>query len=90
MTIWFAAHWITVLECSGAVLGIAGALLNARRDRRGFLAWIFANSALMVCDLNAGLYWQAALMFCYTILCFYGIWRWGKTSLPAMAEEAAP
>lgn len=89
MTAWFAAHWIAVLEFSGAVLGITVALLNARHDRRGFLAWIFANSALMICDLNAGLYWQAALMFCYTVLCFYGFWRWRKIPVPALAGEPA-
>lgn len=88
--VWVAAHWITVLEFIGALLGITGAFLNARRDHRGFIAWMFANSALMVCDLYAGLYWQAALMFCYTALCFYGLWQWKKVSVPAMAEESAP
>lgn len=90
MAAWFAAHWITILEFSGALLGITGAFLNARRDHRGFIAWMFANSALMVCDLNAGLYWQAALMFCYTVLCFYGLWRWRKAPVSVVAEESAP
>lgn len=90
MAAWFAAHWITVLEFFGAFLGITGAFFNARRDSRGFIAWMFANTALMVCDLHAGLYWQAALMFSYTFLCFYGLWQWRKASVTPMAEEPTP
>lgn len=90
MVAWFMANWITVLEFIGAFLGVIGAFLNARRDRRGFIAWIFANSALIVCDLRVGLYWQAMLMFSYTFLCFYGLWQWKKAPVPALAEEPVP
>ncbi len=63
-----------ILTC----LSIIGVVLNVRKDRRGFIFWIIANSGWMVIDFVYELYAQAFLFLVYLILALWGWVSWKK------------
>lgn len=68
----------SLLSWSLVALSIAGTVLNARKDTRGFYLWGAANVGWIAVDLKAGLYPQAALFGIYLGLCVYGLYKWRK------------
>jgi hypothetical protein len=57
-----------------SALALFGAYLNARKDRRCFIVWLFTNGWWIGYDLWIGAEAQAALFTAYFGLSFYG-WR---------------
>ena len=62
-------------------LCIAGAILNIRKKRSGFLLWAGCNLGWVIVNINVGLVSQAALFSVYTVLSLYGFIAWRKEVL---------
>ncbi len=62
-------------------LSIAGAVLNIRRERSGFLLWAGCNLIWMFLDLQAGMASQGVLFGVYAALALWGFARWGRDPL---------
>ena len=58
------------------VLSIAGAILVAKKDHRGFYLWLISNPLWIIFDLIYKHYGQAFLFVVYTIITCYGIYEW--------------
>ncbi|MDO8684845.1 MAG: nicotinamide mononucleotide transporter [Armatimonadota bacterium] len=63
-----------------AVVSLIGVVLNVRKDRRGFICWIFTNVAWCAYDFSIGAYAQSVLFAVYAVLAVYGLKAWKKTS----------
>ena len=61
-----------------AAISLIGVVLNIRKDRRGFICWIFSNGAWSAVDYYHGLYAQSALFAVYFLLAVWGLIEWGK------------
>ena len=57
-------------------VALAGTLLNARQDRRGFLLWMVSNTGLCIWNFTTGDFAQMTLFLCYLILAVYGFFSW--------------
>lgn len=58
------------------VTGIAGQVLVAHRNLKGFYWWLVCNGAALIVSIVNHLYGMAALYVFYSIMCFYSIWKW--------------
>jgi len=75
---------VSLLGPVALILSIVGAILNARKKIIGFYIWTLSN--VFWISLNVHLYFQGnsevisqIIMFViYTILNFYGIYKWKK------------
>lgn len=56
--------------------GVAGQLLVAHRNFKGFYWWLACNVATLVVSVCNHLYGMAALSVFYSVMCFYSIWKW--------------
>lgn len=70
--IWGILSWIM----SG--IALAGTIINAERNRVGFLFWLVSNIYMSVRFLVIGEYAQSVLFFIYFILAIRGIMVWGN------------
>ena len=61
-----------------SILALTGTILNANRNKYGFILWLVTNMYWTVIDFKTGLYAQSALFFAYTILAIKGIITWSK------------
>ncbi len=61
-----------------SILALTGTVLNANRNKYGFILWLITNMYWTVIDFKTGLYAQSALFFAYTILAIKGIITWSK------------
>lgn len=61
-----------------SILALTGTILNANRNKYGFILWLITNMYWTVIDFKTGLYAQSALFFAYTILAVKGIITWSK------------
>ena len=61
-----------------SILALTGTILNANRNKYGFILWLITNMYWTVIDFKTGLYAQSALFFAYTILAIKGIITWSK------------
>lgn len=57
-------------------MALLGTLLNANRNKYGFVLWLVTNIYWAVADFHAGLYAQSALFLAYTLLAVKGIVKW--------------
>lgn len=57
-------------------LGLAGTVLNVRRDRRGFLFWVVSNAGLMAVNAGRGDWAQASMFGVYLLLAVWGWLSW--------------
>ena len=60
------------------VTGIAGQILVAHRNLKGFYWWLACNVAALIVSVWSHLYGMAALYVFYSFMCFYSIWKWQK------------
>jgi len=60
------------------VTGIAGQILVAHRNLKGFYWWLACNVAALTVSVWSHLYGMAALYVFYSFMCFYSIWKWQK------------
>ena len=61
-----------------SALALTGTVLNANRNKYGFILWFFTNLFWVIVDFGAGLYAQSALFFAYTLLAVKGMITWTK------------
>ena len=59
-----------------AVMSVAGAILNARKNRWGFVIWIIGNFGWIVVDIMCGLYEQIIVWVMLTGTSIYGFYVW--------------
>ena len=60
------------------VTGVAGQVLVAHRNLKGFYWWLACNIAALMVSVWSHLYGMAVLYVFYSIMCFYSIWKWQK------------
>jgi len=59
-------------------ISIIGAILNSKKDIRGFYFWIVANVAWVIIDFMKGIPAQSILFIIYTGITIFGIYQWKK------------
>lgn len=59
-------------------LALIGTILNANRNKNGFILWFFTNLFWVIVDFKNGLYAQSALFLAYTVLALKGFFTWIK------------
>ena len=67
-----------ILQAFILVTGIAGQLLVAHQNRKGFYWFIACNIGMIIVSLITELYRMAALYLFYIATCFYSIYKWKK------------
>lgn len=61
-----------------SVLALTGTILNANRNKCGFLLWFITNLFWVIVDFRSGLYAQSTLFLAYTLLAIKGWTTWSK------------
>lgn len=61
-----------------AAMSVAGAILNIRRNRLGFILWSITNASWTIYDFAIGAYAQSALFAVYFGLAIWGICAWKR------------
>ena len=59
-------------------LTILGAILNIRKNKWGFIAWIVSNVGWVYLNLTIGLYEQIPVWVVLTVLSIIGFTQWSK------------
>lgn len=59
-------------------LALMGTILNANRNKYGFVLWFCTNLFWVIVDFKSGLYAQSALFFAYTLLAIKGLITWSN------------
>lgn len=59
-------------------VALAGTLINAERNKWGFVFWLFSNMYMSIRFFKIGEYAQSALFFAYFLLAIRGIFSWTK------------
>lgn len=67
--------WTQLFIC---ITGLAGHLLIARQDRRGYWFWIAGNFAIIKLSLSDGHYGMAGLFLVYTFISLKALLDWGR------------
>ena len=67
--------WIQTFIC---ITGLAGHLLIARQDRRGYWFWILGNLAIIKLSLGDGHYGMVGLFVVYTMISLNALRTWKK------------
>lgn len=57
-------------------IALIGTVLNANKQRIGFLFWIVSNLGLFLYNYQNDEYAQALLFFIYLLLAIYGLFKW--------------
>ncbi len=70
-----------------AVLSISGAILNAKKNRWGFILWIIGNVGWIIADIIYGMYEQIVVWLFLTATSIYGFREWSK---PLSSSKAIP
>ena len=65
-----------IISWALAASAVTGAILNARRDVRGFYVWIAGNIGWVTYNIYISEYALAALFVVYTGVSIYGIRQW--------------
>ena len=61
-----------------SIIALLGTILNAEKNKLGFVFWICSNIYMTIIDFSVGLYAQSALFFVYTLLAVRGIFVWSR------------
>lgn len=70
--LWTILNWIM------SAVALAGTLMNAERNKYGFVFWLISNLYMTVRFAVIGEYAQMALFFVYFLLAIRGIVAWTK------------
>lgn len=68
-------HVLSFLMCG---IALAGTIINAERNKWGFIFWIVSNLYMTVRFAVIGEFAQMALFFIYFILAIRGLYSWTK------------
>lgn len=69
---------LTIFTWTMACFSVAGAFLNSRQNKYGFLIWGVCNIFWLLIDFAYGIYAQSALYFVFLGLNVYGWNQWKK------------
>lgn len=69
---------INILQWFAIVLSLLGNYLINKKNIFGFIVWIISNIIWIVGAIYANQPQQAVLFMSYIILCFHGLYQWGK------------
>ena len=68
----------TVLSWVMSAIALAGTLMNAERNKYGFVFWLISNLYMAVRFAVIGEYAQMCLFFVYFLLAIRGLFAWSK------------
>ena len=68
--IWAILSWFM------SAVALTGTIINAERNKYGFLFWIVSNLYMVIRFLIIGAYAQMTLFFIYFLLAIRGIFSW--------------
>ncbi len=68
----------TILSWAMSAIALAGTLINAERNKYGFVFWLISNLYMTVRFFVIGEYAQSVLFFIYFLLAIRGIVSWAK------------
>lgn len=69
---------INILGWIGSIFGVTGAILNARRQRVGFIFYGVANVALVIVGILKEEWYNVILFSVFMLIAIYGYRAWGK------------
>lgn len=81
MILWTILSWVM------SAVALAGTVLNAERNKWGFIFWLVSNLYMTVRFTYIGEYAQAVLFFVYTVLAIRGIISWTQKERRAKAPK---
>lgn len=61
-----------------SVISIVGAILNARKNKWGFIVWICGNFGWIAADIIYEMYAQIPVWVVFTLTATYGFRRWSR------------
>ena len=68
----------TILSWVMSAIALAGTLMNAERNKYGFVFWLISNMYMTVRFAVIGEYAQMVLFFVYFLLAIRGLFAWSK------------
>jgi nicotinamide riboside transporter PnuC len=71
----------TIFSWAMSAIALAGTLINAERNKYGFVFWLVSNMYMTIRFFVIGEYAQSVLFFIYFLLAIRGIVSWGKKEL---------
>ncbi|MGN1043561.1 MAG: nicotinamide mononucleotide transporter [Acutalibacteraceae bacterium] len=83
---WWCDPW-NFLSGVMSVIALAGTLMNAERNKWGFIFWLCSNLYMSVRFFVIGEYAQGVLFFVYFILAIRGIYSWTKKEKSSAESE---
>lgn len=69
---WTVASWVM------SAVALTGTIINAERNRFGFVFWALSNAYMAIRFFVIGEYAQSLLFLIYLILAFRGLTRWAE------------
>ena len=81
MILWTILSWVM------SAVALAGTVLNAERNKWGFIFWLVSNLYMTVRFTYIGEYAQAVLFFIYTVLAIRGIISWTQKERRAKSPK---
>lgn len=70
--LWIILSWIM------SAVALAGTLMNAERNKYGFIFWLISNLYMTIRFAVIGEYAQMVLFFIYFLLAIRGLFAWSK------------
>jgi len=67
-----------VIEWLWAVLSITGAILNARKNKWGFMVWMVSNVGWIYTNVYYGLWAQIPVWIAFSVTSIYGWILWSR------------
>lgn len=74
---WLSNPW-NLLSISMSAIAFIGTVINAERNKWGFVFWIVSNTYMCIKLFIMGSYPESLLFFAYFILAIRGIFAWTK------------
>lgn len=68
----------TILSWIMSAVALAGTLMNAERNKYGFMFWLISNLYMTIRFAVIGEYAQMVLFFIYFLLAIRGLFAWSK------------
>lgn len=68
----------SILSWTMSGVALAGTLMNAERNKYGFIFWLISNLYMTVRFCVIGEYAQMVLFFIYFLLAIRGLYAWSK------------
>lgn len=68
----------TILSWTMSAIALAGTLMNAERNKYGFVFWLISNLYMTIRFCVIGEYAQMVLFFIYFLLAIRGLFAWTR------------